>query len=291
MLDSTRPYHPMKIAGEDVVADLAIDVRNPFTDQVIAAVPQARPEHVRRAFAIARAFRPKLTRHERARILFAAAEAIEANRERLARLITSESGLCLKDSLHETARARDVWSFAAQAVLRDDGAIYAGDIGGSAQDRRIFSTRTPLLGVISAITPFNHPLNLVSHKLAPAIATNNRVVLKPAETTPLTALALAELLYEAGLPPEMLSVVTGEPRSLGDAMINDPDIDLVTFTGSVSAGKKIAERVGYRRLVLELGGNDPLIVMGDADLDRAAQLAVQGARTTLYRRQAGPRRR
>jgi aldehyde dehydrogenase (NAD+) len=117
----------------------------------------------------------------------------------------------------------------------------------------------------------------VSHKLAPAIATNNRIVLKPAEATPLTALALAELLYEAGLPPEMLSVVTGEPGSLGDAMINDPDIDLVTFTGSVSAGKKIAERVGYRRLVLELGGNDPLIVMGDADLDRAARLAVQGA--------------
>ena len=153
----------------------------------------------------------------------------------------------MKDSLHETARARDVWTFAAHAVLQDDGAIYAGDIGGSAQSRRIFATRTPLLGVISAITPFNHPLNLVSHKLAPAIATNNRVVLKPAEATPLTALALAELLYEAGLPPEMLSVVTGEPHSLGDAMINDPDIDLVTFTGSVSAGKKIAERVGIQK--------------------------------------------
>jgi phosphonoacetaldehyde dehydrogenase len=249
MLDSTRLVHPMKIAGENVRADSTIDVRNPFTDQVIAAVPQARPEHVRRAFAIARVFRPRLTRRERARILLATAEAIEANRDRLAHLITSESGLCLKDSLHETARAKDVWSFAAQAVLQDDGAIYAGDIGGSAQSRRIFATRTPLLGVISAITPFNHPLNLVSHKLAPAIATNNRVVLKPAETTPLTALALAELLYEAGLPPEMLSVVTGDPRSLGDAMINDPDIDLVTFTGSVSAGKKIAERVGYRRLV------------------------------------------
>jgi phosphonoacetaldehyde dehydrogenase len=277
MLDSTRLYHPMKIAGQDVRADSTIDVRNPFTGQVIAAVPQAHPEHIRRAFAIARAFRPRLTRRERARILLATAEAIEANRERLAHLITSESGLCLKDSLHETARAKDVWSFAAQAVLQDDSATYAGDIGGGAQSRRIFSTRTPLLGVISAITPFNHPLNLVSHKLAPAIATNNRVVLKPAEATPLTALALAELLYAAGLPPEMLSVVTGEPRSLGDAMINDPDIDLVTFTGSVRAGKKIAERVGYRRLVLELGGNDPLIVMGDADLDRAARLAVQGA--------------
>jgi phosphonoacetaldehyde dehydrogenase len=172
---------------------------------------------------------------------------------------------------------KDVWSFAAHAVLQDDGAIFAGDIGGGTQSRRIFATRTPLLGVISAITPFNRPLSLVSHKLTPAIATNNRVVLKPAETTPLTALALAELLNEAGLPPEMLSVITGDPRSIGDAMINDPDIDLVTFTGSVSAGKKIAERMGYRRLLLELGGNDPLIVMGDADLDSAARLAMQGA--------------
>ena len=131
--------------------------------------------------------------------------------------------------------------------------------------------------MISAITPFNHPLNMVSHKLAPAIATNNRVVLKPTELTPLTALALADVLYEAGLPPEMLSVVTGNPSTMGDAMITDPDADLVTFTGSVRVGKYIADRAGYRRLVLELGGNDPLIVMEDADLDKAAELAVAGA--------------
>jgi putative phosphonoacetaldehyde dehydrogenase len=134
-----------------------------------------------------------------------------------------------------------------------------------------------VLGCISAITPFNHPLNMISHKIAPAIATNNRVVLKPTELTPLTALALADVLYEAGLPPEMLSVVTGNPRTMGDAMITDPDCDLVTFTGSVRVGKYIAEKAGYRRLVLELGGNDPLIVMEDADLDKAAELAVQGA--------------
>ena len=143
--------------------------------------------------------------------------------------------------------------------------------------RKIFTTRTPLRGVISAITPFNHPLNMVSHKLAPAIATNNRVVLKPTELTPLTALALADVLYEAGLPPEMLSVVTGNPSTMGDAMITDPDCDLITFTGSVKVGKYIAEKAGYRRIVLELGGNDPLIVMEDADLDKAAELAVAGA--------------
>ena len=133
------------------------------------------------------------------------------------------------------------------------------------------------VGVISAITPFNHPLNMVSHKLAPAIATNNRVVLKPTELTPLTALALADVLYEAGLPPEMLSVVTGNPSTMGDAMITDPDCDLITFTGSVKVGKYIADKAGYRRIVLELGGNDPLIVMEDADLDKAAELAVTGA--------------
>jgi phosphonoacetaldehyde dehydrogenase len=134
-----------------------------------------------------------------------------------------------------------------------------------------------LMGVISAITPFNHPLNMVSHKIAPAIATNNRVVLKPTELTPLTALLLADVLYEAGLPPEMLSVVTGNPSTMGDSMITDPDADLITFTGSVRVGKYIAEKAGYRRIVLELGGNDPLIVMEDADLDKAAELAVQGA--------------
>jgi phosphonoacetaldehyde dehydrogenase len=118
---------------------------------------------------------------------------------------------------------------------------------------------------------------MVSHKLAPAIATNNRVVLKPTELTPLTALALADVLYEAGLPPEMLSVVTGNPSTMGDAMITDPDCDLITFTGSVKVGKYIASKAGYRRVILELGGNDPLIVMEDADLAKAAELAVAGA--------------
>jgi putative phosphonoacetaldehyde dehydrogenase len=134
-----------------------------------------------------------------------------------------------------------------------------------------------VLGCISAITPFNHPLNMISHKLAPAIAMNNRVVAKPTELTPLTALLLADILYEAGLPPQMLSIVTGNPRTMGDAMITDPHADIVTFTGSVRVGKYIAEKAGYKRLVLELGGNDPLIVMEDADLDKAAELAVQGA--------------
>jgi phosphonoacetaldehyde dehydrogenase len=162
-------------------------------------------------------------------------------------------------------------------ALNDDGEMFSGDIGPRARNRKIYTMRTPLLGAISAITPFNHPLNMVAHKLAPAIATNNRAVLKPTEQTPLTALRLADIFYEAGLPPEMLSVVTGNPTTIGDSMLTDPDADLVTFTGSVSVGKHIARTAGYKRLVLELGGNDPLIVMEDAALDRAAELAVQGA--------------
>ena len=267
----------MRIAGRRVEADDVVEVLNPYNGQIVGTVPAARPEHVRDAFARARAFKPALTRYERQQILQRTAETLRDRREEFARLITAESGLCWKDSHYEASRAYDVWSFAAQLTIKDDGEIYSCDISPNGKARRIYTTRLPLLGVISAITPFNHPLNMVSHKLAPAIATNNRVVLKPTELTPLTALALADVLYEAGLPPEMLSVVTGSPSTMGDAMITDPDADLVTFTGSVRVGKQIASTAGYKRIVLELGGNDPLIVMEDADLDRAADLAVQGA--------------
>ncbi|MFC3695179.1 phosphonoacetaldehyde dehydrogenase [Chenggangzhangella methanolivorans] len=267
----------MRIAGKLVQTDDIVEVFNPYDNSVVGTVPAARAEHVREAFQKARAFKPKLTRYERQQILQRTAELLRDRREDFARLIVAETGLCWKDGLYEASRAYDVWSFAAQLTIKDDGEIYSCDISPNGKARKIFTTRTPLLGVISAITPFNHPLNMVSHKLAPAIATNNRLVLKPTELTPLTALALADVLYEAGLPPEMLSVVTGNPSTMGDAMITDPDADLVTFTGSVRVGKHIANTAGYKRIVLELGGNDPLIVMEDADLDKAAELAVTGA--------------
>ncbi|MDF2810618.1 MAG: phnY [Microvirga sp.] len=267
----------MRIAGKAVATDEVVEVLNPYNNQVVGTVPSARPEHVREAFAKARAFKPKLTRYERQQILMRTAEILRDRREEFARLITAESGLCWKDSLYEASRAYDVWSFAGQLSIRDDGETFSCDISPNGKQRKIFTQRMPLMGVISAITPFNHPLNMVSHKLAPAIATNNRLVLKPTELTPLTALKLADVLYEAGLPPEMLSVVTGNPASMGDSMITDPDADLITFTGSVRVGKHIASIAGYKRFVLELGGNDPLIVMEDADLDKAAELAVQGA--------------
>lgn len=267
----------MRIAGKLVSTDDVIEVKNPYDGSLVGTVPMARPEHVREAFQCAKDFKPKLSRYERQQILQKTAQLLLDRREEFARLISAESGLCWKDAIYESTRAYDVWSFAGQLAIKDDGEQFSCDISPNGKARKIFTTRVPLLGVISAITPFNHPLNMVSHKLAPAIATNNRLVLKPTELTPLTALALADVLYEAGLPPEMLSVVTGNPRTMGDAMITDPAADLITFTGSVRVGKYIAEKAGYRRIVLELGGNDPLIIMEDADLDKAAELAVQGA--------------
>jgi putative phosphonoacetaldehyde dehydrogenase len=270
-------HEAMRIAGTRVDTEERIDVYNPYTNKLVGTVSTARPEHVRAAFAKAKAFKSKLTRYERQQILLKTSEILALRKEEFAGLISSETGLCWKDSTYEVGRACDVYSFAGQLTIKDDGEIFSCDISPRGTARKIFTMRTPLLGTISAITPFNHPLNMVSHKIAPAIATNNRIVLKPTELAPLTALALADVLYEAGLPPEMLSIVTGNPHSMGDAMVTDPDADLITFTGSVRVGKHIAAKAGYKRLVLELGGNDPLIVMEDADLEKAAELAVLGA--------------
>jgi putative phosphonoacetaldehyde dehydrogenase len=276
----TKPHEKMRIAGKLVDADERIEVRNPYTGEVVGTVPAANPKQVAEAFKNANAYQPKLTRYDRQKILMRTAEILAKRRDEIAAVITAESGLCWKDSIYEVGRAYDVYSLAGQLAIRDDGEIYSCDVTPQGKPRRIFTARTPLLGVLSAITPFNHPLNMISHKLAPAIATNNRVVAKPTELTPLTALLLADILYEAGLPPEMLSIVTGNPRTMGDAMITDPHADVVTFTGSVRVGKYIADKAGYKRLVLELGGNDPLIIcddLSDADLDKAAELAVKGA--------------
>jgi putative phosphonoacetaldehyde dehydrogenase len=272
-----KSHEKMRIAGKLVDGEERIEVRNPYTGDLVATVAAASPGQVAEAFRIGNAYKSKLTRYDRQKILTNTAEILARRREEIAHLITAESGLCLKDSLYEVGRAYDVYLLAGQMAIRDDSEIYSCDITPHGKPRRIYTSRTPVLGCISAITPFNHPLNMISHKIAPAIATNNRVVAKPTELTPLTALLLADILYEAGLPPEMLSIVTGNPRSMGDAMITDPHADIVTFTGSVRVGKHIAATAGYKRLVLELGGNDPLIVMEDADLDKAAELAVQGA--------------
>ncbi|HUP30727.1 MAG TPA: phosphonoacetaldehyde dehydrogenase [Usitatibacter sp.] len=254
-----------------------IEVRYPFTGEVVGTVRKASVDDVRRAFAQARAYKPVLTRYERATVMQKAAALLRERTEAASDLITRESGLSRKDSTYEVGRVCDVLTFSAMEALRDDGQAFSCDLTPHGKSRRVFTRREPLLGVISAITPFNHPMNQVAHKVAPSIATNNRMVLKPSEKTPMSAYYLAEILYEAGLPREMFQVITGDPREIADELITNENVDLVTFTGGVAVGKSIAAKAGYRRIVLELGGNDPIIVMEDADLEEAATLAAQGS--------------
>jgi putative phosphonoacetaldehyde dehydrogenase len=269
----------MRLAGRKVGAgrDRRIEVTNPYTGAVIGSVPKATLEEVKEAFATAHTFQPKLTRFERAAILNKAAAIAARRLDEIAQLITAEAGLCIKDAIYEAGRVSDVLLFGANEVLKDDGQIFSCDLTHHGKKRRVYTQRSPLLGVISAITPFNHPMNQVAHKVVPSIATNNRMVLKPSEKVPFSAILFADILYEAGLPPEMFSVVTGDPREIADELITNEHVDLVTFTGGVAIGKYIASKAGYRRIVLELGGNDPIIVMEDADIDEASTLAVQGS--------------
>ncbi|HZV93887.1 MAG TPA: phosphonoacetaldehyde dehydrogenase [Caldimonas sp.] len=267
----------MRIGGESVHRDRVIEVFNPYTEQLIGSVPKATLDDVRHAFSVARAYRSRLTRYERSAILNKAAAIVRSRLEELSDLITAESGLCKKDSLYEIGRVSDVLLYGANECLKDDGQIFSCDLTPHGKKRRVYTQRDPLLGVISAITPFNHPMNQVAHKVVPAIVTNNRMVLKPSEKVPFSAIVLADILYEAGLPPPMYQVVTGDPREIADELITNADVDLITFTGGVAIGKYIASKAGYRRMVLELGGNDPLIVMEDADLDEASTLAAAGS--------------
>src|SRR5579871_3207689 len=267
----------LRIGGERVATRRSSEVFNPYTRAALATVAMASVDDVRRAIALAKAFRSPLTRYERYRICYQTAAALKVRAEELANLITAESGLCRKDSLYEVGRACDVFLFAGNAALQDDGQVFSCDLTAHGKRRKVYTLREPLLGVISAITPFNHPLNQVAHKVAPSIASNNRMVLKPSEKTPLTALLLADILYEAGLPPPMFSVLTGDPAEIADEMLTNPHVDLITFTGGVAIGKYIAAKAVYKRQVLELGGNDPIIVMEDADLEEAATLAASGS--------------
>lgn len=278
---STRPIikEAMRIGGRKVETTEVIEVRYPYTNEVIGTVPAGTAEHAREAFEIAANYKPKLTRYERQQILFRAAELIKERREQIAEVLTLELGICKQHSLYETGRSYDVFTLAGQMAILDDGQIFSCDLTPQGKARKIFTKREPL-NVISAITPFNHPLNMVAHKIAPSIATNNCMVCKPTELTPLTAITLADILYEAGLPPEMFQIVTGWPADIGDEMITNEHIDVVTFTGGVKVGKMIADKAGYKRTALELGGNDPLIILNDlsdADLEKAAAIAVAGA--------------
>lgn len=269
----------MRIGGEKVHSDAVIEVRYPYTNEVIGTVPAGTADHAKRAFEIAANYKPKLTRYERQQILFKTAELIRDRKEEIAHWLTLELGICYQHALYETGRSYDVFMLTGQLAILDDGQIFSCDLTPHGKDRKIFTKREPVRA-ISAITPFNHPLNMVAHKIAPSIATNNCMVCKPTELTPLTAITLADILYEAGLPPEMFQIVTGMPADIGDEMVLNENIEIITFTGGVPVGKIIASKGGYKRQALELGGNDPLIVLNDLtdeDLDKAATIAVAGA--------------
>jgi len=251
----------------------SILVRSPFTGEVVGAVPRGGGADVARAAAAAKAA-ARLAPEERGEVLRAGARALDARRDEFAVLITRESGVCLKDSRREVERARLNLVTAAEEASRIHGeALTVPDGGG----RKLALTLREPVGVVGAITPFNRPLNQVVVKVAPAVAAGNAVVVKPSEKTPLSALALAELLHECGLPRAALGVVVGDGAEVGQALARDRLVDMVTFTGSAATGELVARAAAGKKLTLELGGNDPLIVLDDGDLEVAARLAARQA--------------
>src|SRR5579871_207223 len=276
---STRYNLPTFLEGQEEWGQNTFEVRYPYTGEVAGTAPRLTRAQVVRALEHARDTQIELSRHERAQILNRIADRLQQEEEDFARLITWESGLCLKDTTYEMRRAQDVFRFAAMEALRDDGQVFACDTSANGKRRRAYTLREPLR-LVTAITPFNHPLNQVAHKVAPSIATNNAMVLKPSWRTPLSALRLARVMREAGLPDGMVTIVTIAPEQteeLGPLLWTHPEIEMVSFTGSTHVGKRIAAEMGYKRAILELGGNDPLIVLRDADLDEAVRLATYGA--------------
>src|SRR5437016_5147217 len=264
------------VAGKAITSVQQLVIENPYNGEAVGSVALAGRGQTDAAIVSALNWREPLTRFQRSQILEKARQLLETRSEEFARLITSESGLCLRETRYEVGRALDVLRFAAMEALRDDGEIFSGDISAQGKPRKIFALREPL-GCAVCITPFNHPLNQVAHKLAPAFAAGTPVILKPSEKTPLTAIKFAELLYETGLPHPMLSVLLGPTAEIAEPLVQDPRIDIVSFTGSVGVGKRIAATAGYKRLVLELGGNDPLIVLEDPVLELAVTLAAEGS--------------
>ncbi len=260
------------VAGKEIGSE-PLDVHYPYTGEIAGRVRQVDGAGLEQALTATKPV--EMSRWERHEILNKARALLADRAEEFAQLIRSESGLCMRETHYEVGRAQDVLQFAAMEALRDDGQIYSCDVSPQGKARKIFTLREPLQLVV-AITPFNHPLNQVAHKLAPAIAAGAPVILKPSEKTPLTALRLTKLLYESGLPSQMLSTIVGSVDEVVTPLIKDDRVELVSFTGSVSVGKHISATAGYKKLCLELGGNSPLVVLNDADIDLAVTLAAEG---------------
>ena len=268
---------PSYIAGTPFHSDNKLEVLYPWDNSLTGTVSRIGKDQLDKAIEAAlEGQKEPLSRYERHAILRKAAALLAEHRGELAKLICREAGLCMRETMYETGRSSDVMEFAAIEALKDDGQVFSCDISPQGKDRKIVTFRQPVQ-LVSAITPFNHPLNQVAHKVAPAIAAGAPMLLKPSEKTPLTALRFTELLYEAGLPGWMLSTFAGDLDEVVTPMITDERVEMVSFTGSVAIGKHIARTAGYKKTCLELGGNSPLIVLEDADMDRAVTLAAEGS--------------
>jgi acyl-CoA reductase-like NAD-dependent aldehyde dehydrogenase len=247
-----------------------IEVRSPYNGEIVGRAPKSGAEDARRAVdAAARALESPLPAHERAAILDRVAELLRERHEDMARTICAEAGKPIKTARVEASRAVSTYTFAAVEARKLAGDVVPMDASEAGAGNIAFTLRRPV-GVVGAISPFNFPCNLVAHKLAPALAAGCPVVLKPASQTPLSALLLGELEHEAGLPEGWLTVLVGPSAEIGDVLVEDERVRMITFTGSSGVGWGIAERAAKKRVRLELGNSTPVLIAADADLDLAA---------------------
>lgn len=264
------------VAGKWLDKPETIEVCNPFDGTLIDTVPKADEHDVERALASAvegaRVMRA-LSGYQRFQILQRAAEIMEERQERLGRLISTEEGKIIGEGLFEAARAHETIELSAEEAKRIGGELLPMSGASTGKGKLGFTLPVPC-GVVAAITPFNFPLNLVCHKVGPALAAGNAVILKPASDTPLSALALVEILLEAGLPPLAISCLTGSGSTIGGALCRDERVRKISFTGSREIGEAITRQAGLKKITLELGSNSPLIVMPDADLQRVAAATI-----------------
>lgn len=267
------------IDGRWVDGGPLLEVRNKYTGEVIGALPTARREDVDAAIAAAAQAAPLMAAmpaYQRGEILARTSALIRERREEFARTIAAEAGKALKYARAEVDRGITTFAIAAEEAKRIHGETVPLDAVPAGEGYFGFWVRRPV-GVIAAISPFNFPLNLVAHKVAPAIAAGNTVVLKPASTTPLTAVKLCQVLSEAGLPPGALNLVVGSGSTVGEWLVTDPRVAKVTFTGSPPVGERILTIAGLKKVTLELGNTSPVIVAPDADLEFAAKRCAIGA--------------
>jgi acyl-CoA reductase-like NAD-dependent aldehyde dehydrogenase len=277
MPESTVQVTALHVAGERVAGGPTLEVRSPFDDAVVGVVPVVDAAAAQAAVdAAATAMAAGLPSHQRAEILDRAAAIMRDRRQELARMLALEAGKPVTQALVEIDRAVQTITFSAAEARTLAGRGVVVDAHPAGVGRRGWTIRVPI-GVIGAITPFNFPFNLAAHKVGPAIAAGCSVVLKPPRQTPLTGIALAEVLYEAGLPKEWLSVIVGPAAELVDVLVADRRVAMLTFTGSSEVGWDLAARAPRKRIALELGNSTPLIVCADADLEAAAQVTAASA--------------